>query len=578
MHIILKKNVDELIADHELEGHTASKQFEFFCNFCAISKKYLGRFNPKDVTTDADDAAIDGIGIVIDGELVISPDDAEQIFATHKSNLTVDVVFIQSKSGESFKKDEIANFAMGLTDFLSLDPQLPNGKLNEEALLTFQVVLNNLKKVRNRRPHASIFYCTSGTYKAEREIDGALKIVKRNVEETDLFNGVDVTPLGRSELLSFWADISDKNEAKLKVVEYFGMPKMPEIPQSYVAIVNAKEFVNKLLKGQDGFINNGVFEENVRAFLGSENDVNSGIEETLHDVGKKQIFSVLNNGITVVAPELTLTPNSKEIDLTNYQIINGCQTSNALFICREHLDDSVNVVVKFIESPNSEISSDIIAATNSQSEVSKESFYGLHKKAKLVQKYFDAQNAAATADSRVYFERRENEYRDQGHQSSRVFDIRESSRAFAAMYLNQPHNAARYVKTIFNSPEIKLFREDDHESLYYCAALAMYKYNALVNGKKINAPAYNKLRWHIIYLFKWVAVGKVEEIQPNSGKATKSANACIASLLSNDRDYIDIFVRCQNIVDEVGQPSIDALKRGKFTAELRAKAIEVLGD
>jgi len=577
MHIILKKNVDELIVDHELDGYSASKNFEFFCNFCTISKKYLGRFNPKDVTTDADDAAIDGLAVIIDGELIVSPDDADQIFSTHKSNLSVEIVFVQTKSGEGFKKEEIANFSMGLTDFLSLDPQLPNGKLNKDSLGIFKIVLNNLKKLRNRRPHASIYYCTSGTYKAEAEIKAALQIVKRSVEETDFFHGVDVHPLGRSELLSYWTDISDKNEAKLKVIDYFGMPPMPEIPQSYVAIVNAKEFINQLLTGEDGLIKNGVFEENVRAFLGLDNDVNSGIEGTLRGVDKKKLFSVLNNGITIVAPELTLTPNSKEIDLTNYQIINGCQTSNALFLCKDDLDDTVNVVVKFIESPNNEISSDIIAATNSQSEVSKEAFYGLHKKAKLVQKYFEAQNTQALQDSRVYFERRENEYRDHGHQSTRVFDIRESSRAFAAMFLNQPHNAARYVKTIFSSSDIKLFREDDHESLYYCSVLAMYKYNTLINGRKIGAPGYNKLRWHIIYLFKWVARGKVEDIHPNSGKASKYTNDIIQCLLSEERSYIEHFERCQEIVDTVGQPTDDSLKRGKFTADLRAKAMEVLG-
>lgn len=577
MHIILQKNVEELSSDHGLSEYSASKKFEFFCNFCSISKKYLGRFNPKDVTTDVDDAAIDGIAVIIDGELIITPDDAENIFLTHKSNLVVEVVFVQAKSGEKFKKEEIANFSMGISDFLSLDPKLPNGKLNQDVLSIFKIVLNNLKKVRNRRPRASIYYCTSGTYKAEEEIEAAFEIVKRTVEETDLFYGVDVHPLGRSELLSYWTDISEKNEAKIKVVDYFGMPPMPEIPQSYIAVVNAKEFVSQLLIGEDGLINNSVFEENVRAFLGSDNDVNSGIEGTLRGGDKKKLFSVLNNGITIVAPELTLTPNSKEIDLTNYQIINGCQTSNALFLCREELDESVNVIVKFIESPNSDVSSDIIAATNSQSQVSKESFYGLHKKAKLVQKYFEAKNKEALQDSRVYFERRENEYRDHGHQSTRVFDIRESSRAFAAMFLNQPHNAARYVKTIFSSSDIKLFQEDDHESLYYCSVLTMYKYNTLINGRKIGAPRYNKLRWHIIYLFKWVSRGKVEDISPNSRKASRYTDDIIKCLLSDDRSYIEYFERCQEIVDTIGHPTDDALKRGKFTADLRAKAQELLG-
>lgn len=576
MHIILQKNIEELATDFELQKNTDSKKFEFFCNFCTISKKYLGRFNPKDVTTDADDAAIDGIAIIIDGELVISPDDAEQMFSTHKSNLAVEVVFVQSKSGENFKKPEIANFGMGIVDFLSLAPELPNGQLNQDTLDIFKIVLDNLKKVKNRRPHTTIYYCTSGTYKAEKEIEAAFKIIKKNVEDTDLFYGVDVHPLGRSELLSYWTDISEKNEAKLKVIDFFGMPPMPEIPQSYVAIVNAKEFVDKLLMCEDGQIKNSVFEENIRAFLGLDNDVNSGIESTLRGGEKKKLFSVLNNGITIVAPELTLTPNLKEIDLTNYQIINGCQTSNALFLCRDELDDTVNVIVKFIESPNSEVSSDIIAATNSQSEISKESFYGLYRKAKLVQKYFDAQNNKCAPDSRVYFERRENEYRDHGHQSTRVFDIRESSRAFSAMFLNQPHNAARYVKTIFSSPDIKLFREDDQESLYYSSVLAMYKYNTLINGKKIGAPSYNKLRWHIIYLFKWVVQGKVEDFYPNSGKASKISDNIIKNLLSGDKKYIKHFETCQKIIDAVGHPTDDALKRGKFTSDLKAMAEKML--
>lgn len=377
MHIILQRNVDELAQDHGLEAFSESKVFEFFCNFCVVSKKYLGRFNPKEVTTDEDDAALDGIAVIVDGELVVNEDDALQVFSSHKTNLSVEVVFTQIKSSESFKKGEIANFQMGLQDFLSLNPKLPNGRLNKDALAVFNVVLDNLRKIRNRRPSASIYYCTSGTYKREAEISGAFDIIKRFVEETDIFNDVEVYPVGRSELLKYWADISEKNEARLKLIDYFGMPRMPDIPQSYVAIVSAKEFVKNLLEDQDGALKSSVFEENIRAYLGSDNEVNASIRETLKQGNKKSLFSVLNNGITIVAPELTLTPNSKEIDLTNYQIINGCQTSNTLFFCKDDLDDSVNVVVRFIESPKSEVSTDIISATNSQSEISKESFYGL---------------------------------------------------------------------------------------------------------------------------------------------------------------------------------------------------------
>ena len=117
---------------------------------------------------------------------------------------------------------------------------------------------------------------------------------------------------------------------------------MPNIPQSYIALVSAKEFVDNLLTDENGNIKNEVFEENIRAYLG-ETPVNSKIKSTLQDKSKSKIFSVLNNGITIVTPELTLTPNSKVIELKNYQIINGCQTSNTLFENYENIGEETIV-------------------------------------------------------------------------------------------------------------------------------------------------------------------------------------------------------------------------------------------
>src|SRR5690606_19059531 len=132
-----------------------------------------------------------------------------------------------------------------------------------------------------------------------------------------------------------------------------GMPKIPNIPQSYIGIANALEFVESVISGGEGNLNHRVFEENIRSYLGKTNLVNEKIQATLEDINKKDLFSVLNNGITIVTPELTLTPNTKEISLTNYQVINGCQTSNTLFHNKHLLTGSVNVIIKFIESANS---------------------------------------------------------------------------------------------------------------------------------------------------------------------------------------------------------------------------------
>lgn len=576
MNIILKNNVEELARDFDYEDLADAKKFERFCNYCVVSKGFFGRFSPADVTTVEDDASIDGIAIIVDGDLITTVDDATEVFKTHKTNLQVDIIFTQVKSGERFCKKEIANFKLGLEDFLSLDPKLPNGKFNLEAIQIFKVVLDHLKKVKNRRPNCQAYYCTSGFYAGEPEIRASFGIIERYLSATELFNAVTVTPLGRGELIRLYAELSEKNEAKLQLIDYFPMPPMPGIPQSYVAIVNARRFVEALIEDSDGNLRESVFEENVRSFLGNKNDVNAAIQGTLKNTEKKSLFSVLNNGITIVAPQLVLTVNTKELDLTNYQIINGCQTSSTLQENKQLLTDSVNVVAKFIESPENDASSDIIAATNSQSDISKEAFFGLRNKAKLVQKHFKARNAQLAPENHVHFERRQGEYKHAGFQSTRIFDVREVARCYAAMFLDIPHNAARYVTTIFSASSDKLFREEDNESYYYAACLALYKYQTLINGRKSGAQNYIKARWHIIQLFKWLCAGSMDTPAPNSKKASAYALKLIGALNSDSRSYIKTFERCQKIIDDVGFPTDDELKRAKFANEVMAAAKNVL--
>lgn len=568
MHIILQKYVEQLAESFEIKEKD-DKLFEIFCNFCVVSKSFLGRFNPATVTTVEDDASIDGIAILIDNELILTEDDAKEIFNTHKTNFETKIIFTQAKSGEKFEKDEISNFNLGLLDFLSLEPKLPNGELNKEALEIIHVILNNLKKVKNKLPDVEVYYCTSGNYNDTKEINACFEIIKRNLIDTELFYNVKVEPLDRKKLGKIWNSINQTIQAKLKVIEYFGMPPMPNIKQSYVTLVNAKEFVDKVLVDEGtGLIKHEVFEENIRAFLGNSTSVNEKISATLKNNDKKDLFSVLNNGITIIAPELTLTPNSKEIDLTNYQIINGCQTSHTLFENYAFLDDKINVVVKCVETSNETNITDIISATNNQTNINDEAFFSLKEKSKLVQKYFEIENSKNQVDNHIYFERRENEFKIKNYQQSKIFDIKTLCRCYNAMVLNQPYNSARYVTKIFEIQKDNLFRDNDQEALYFASALCLYKLNNLINGRKFGANKYSFLKWHIINIYKHIVNSKVEDIKPNSTKASKYATSIIESLVSDKKVYEKHFQACFQIIERLGLPTKDVIKRSKFSGDL----------
>jgi hypothetical protein len=571
MHIILQKYTEQLSQSFEIE-EKQDKLFEIFCNYCVVSKSYLGRFNPNAVTTLEDDASIDGIAIIVDNELILTVDDAKEIFNSHKTNLEAKIILTQVKSGEKFEKEEISNFNLGLVDFLSLSPKLPNGEINKEALEIVNVILSNLKKVKNKLPDIEVYYCASGNYNETKELQACFQIIERNILETELFNKVKVEPLDRKELVKIWNSINKSNEAKLKVIEYFGMPPMPFIKQSYVTLVNAKEFVDKVLVDEvTGLIKHEVFEENIRAFLGNDTPVNDKISSTIQNAKKKDLFSVLNNGITIITPELTLTPNSKEIDLVNYQIINGCQTSNTLFNNYTFLDDKINVVIKCIETSNESNITDIISATNSQTNINDEAFFSLKEKSKLVQKYFEIENSKNAIDNHVYFERRENEYKIKDYQQSRIFDIKTLCRCYNAMILNQPYNSARYVSKIFEIQRENLFLDSDQESLYFASALCLYRLNNLINGRKYGANKYSFLKWHILSIYKHLATAKIEDIKPNSTKAASYANLIINSLISEKKPYEKLFQDCFKIIEKLEIPTRDVIKRSKYSSDLLAE-------
>lgn len=71
-----------------------------------------------------------------------------------------------------------------------------------------------------------------------------------------------------------------------------------------------------------------LYEKNVRKFLGNKRKVNKGIESTIENTPER--FGLYNNGITIVAEQLTRT-GIGELSLVNPFIVNGCQTTRSIW-------------------------------------------------------------------------------------------------------------------------------------------------------------------------------------------------------------------------------------------------------
>ena len=127
-----------------------------------------------------------------------------------------------------------------------------------------------------------------------------------------------------------------------------------------MGFIPASEYL-KLITDEHGNIRKTVFYDNVRDFQG-ENKVNGKIAATLQSNAKAE-FVIRNNGVTVVAKSLTRTGN--RFALTDYQVVNGCQTSHVLFANGDLIDSSVAVPIKIIATISEEATKGIFESTNS---------------------------------------------------------------------------------------------------------------------------------------------------------------------------------------------------------------------
>ena len=71
----------------------------------------------------------------------------------------------------------------------------------------------------------------------------------------------------------------------------------------------------------------------MRDYLGNQGAINREIEETV--INSPEMFLLCNNGITIVCTGFEQI-RDKLVRIESPQIVNGCQTSNAIFGLRDY--------------------------------------------------------------------------------------------------------------------------------------------------------------------------------------------------------------------------------------------------
>ncbi|NKL77358.1 hypothetical protein GFL18_13210 [Rhizobium leguminosarum bv. viciae] len=532
--------------------------------YCIAKHYTFDAINPDTLIYEGDEPGIDSAFFICDEAIITSNDEIISLFDKKKNNHDIVCVLIQSKTSESWNKKEINTFESAVLDFISENSEHSyNDELIERKDI-FNTIIKNVGKIKHGRPRIQCYFVNTANEAADKEILSAQRTLKNRLDETGLFYAADATLIGREELLGLWIKSQGAYETTFEIIGSASFPKSAGIEESYVVTVSAKEFTTKVLTDENGSLRKSIFEENVRDFIpfdGSE--INTEIGNTIQDVSRSQRFGIMNNGLTIISPDVRLQSN--EIYISNYQIVNGCQTSNVLFENGNVLNDKITIMAKIIETDDQDIVDDIVRSTNRQNKIEDHQFLATLDSVKSVERYFIARGG--DEEHRLYFERRPNQYGRDDIPSIRIFDLKELARCTGAMFLDKPDVASRYPNQLVEELQGTVFDPKNKEEIFYTAAYCNYRLKLLHSNNRID-KAINRLKWYSLMAIRYRVCGE-NPSNVTSSKVEKDCEAIIDIISKNDDACIALCNDIARRFAELGAVDRDRLRTTRFVSEVR---------
>ncbi len=140
------------------------------------------------------------------------------------------------------------------------------------------------------------------------------------------------------------------------------------------------------------------------------------------------------------------------------------------------------------------------------------------------------------------------------------------------MFLRRPDLAYKYPKRMYEQLGETIFSEKNKESVYYAAALALYRFH-LLRSNGIVAKNLGRVKWHLIALVAEL-IGGAEAPELNSKAAEKYASKLI-DVLSKHETSVPYFKQAAAAAESLAPITDDRLKRAAILEEMRAKLVPV---
>jgi hypothetical protein len=486
------KITEALLSEHSaafgIESMEEEDRFEHFAAYLTVKRHFSETaFDPADfIVGDGNDTGIDAIAIIVNNNLVTDVHTIQELIEINNF-LDVTFVFVQAERSPHFETKKLGQFGYGVSDFFGAGKLLRNDNIKHYAEI-MTTIFKHSSKFRPANPSCYLYYVTNGKWSNDGDLKTRAEAVTQDLKETVMFSRVEFIPVGADQIQKLYYQSKNAITREFIFDQKTFVPGVAGVKEAYLGFLPA-QFLLNIVRDEDGSIIKSLFYENVRDWEGY-NKINGEMKVTLSGPAKDR-FVLMNNGVTIIARNLHTTGN--KFVMTDFNIVNGCQTSNVLHDNSALIDDSVRIPVRLICTQDETVIESVITATNSQTHVTDDQFFAMKDFAKKLEIYF----RTFGLEQRLYYERRSHQYDGTAIPASRIVVHTNLVRAVGAMFLGEPHITTRNFRSLSAKVGKEMFVEGDKLDPYYVAAFCLYTLEQLFKQTKIDKK-YKAARYQIL--------------------------------------------------------------------------------
>lgn len=251
MDKITKSLLSLFVEEESLGSATESEAFEHFGNYTVLSNNYSDQFDISDVHAGSgNDTGIDGIGIIVNGTLITSKDEVDDLLATNRY-LDVVFYFIQAKTSSSFDVSEFGTFTFGVADFFSDTPSMVRSETVDFFAKIQEYIFSKSIYMTRGKPECKLFYVTTGKWVNDKNFVSRMDASKRDLEQLNLFKNVEIYPIDADKLYQMYNNTKNKVKTEIQFQSKITLPDTAGVQQAYLGVLPTSEYF-KLIIDESG--------------------------------------------------------------------------------------------------------------------------------------------------------------------------------------------------------------------------------------------------------------------------------------------------------------------------------------